>query len=247
MTGQARWTARVLTLFPDMFPGPLGMSLAGRALTDGIWMLEVVDIRAFARDKHRAVDDAPFGGGPGMVMRPDVLAAAIDSVAAPAGGAQARLCLSASGVPVTQARVAALSRTPEVVLVCGRFEGIDRRVIEARGLEEVCVGDFVMSGGEIAAMAVIDACVRLLEGVVGDAAGLEEESFAAGLLEYPQYTRPREWEGRTVPEVLLSGHHEQIRAWRQGQAEQLTRRRRPDLWRRAHARRAADQQGGTEE
>ena len=233
MTDTRPWTARVLTLFPDMFPGPLGHSLAGRALADGIWTLEVVDIRAFARDKHRAVDDAPFGGGPGMVMRPDVLAAAIDSLARPAGGRAARLCLTPRGVPLTQARVRALSGTGEVVLVCGRFEGVDQRVIEARGLEEVSVGDFVLSGGEIAAMAVIDACVRLLPGVVGDAAGLEEESFEAGLLEYPHYTRPQTWEGRTVPDVLLSGHHERIRAWRQAEAETLTRRRRPDLWRRA--------------
>jgi tRNA (guanine37-N1)-methyltransferase len=229
------WTASVLTLFPEMFPGPLGHSLAGRALADGLWALETVDIRAFAGDKHRSVDDAPFGGGPGMVLRPDVLAAAIDSVDAAEGvGAGARLCLSARGVPLTETRVRALAGSPRVLLVCGRFEGVDQRVIEARGLEEVGVGDVVLSGGELAAMAVIDACVRLLPGVIGDASALEEESFEAGLLEYPHYTRPRVWEGRAVPEVLLSGHHERIRAWRRAAAERITRARRPDLWRARH-------------
>jgi tRNA (guanine37-N1)-methyltransferase len=234
MSDRRAWTASVLTLFPEMFPGPLGHSLAGRALAEGLWALETVDIRAFAGDKHRSVDDAPFGGGPGMVMRPDVLAAAIDAVDAAEdarAGAAVRLCLSARGVPLTEARVRTLASSPGVLLVCGRFEGVDQRVIEARGLEEVGVGDFVLSGGELAAMAVIDACVRLLPGVIGDAAALEEESFEAGLLEYPHYTRPRVWEGRAVPEVLVSGHHERIRAWRREAAESITRARRPDLWR----------------
>jgi len=235
MTGGGRWTAWVLTLFPEAFPGPLGLSLAGQALADGRWALETVDIRDHARDKHRSVDDRPFGGGPGMVMRADVVAAAVDSVSQPAAGLP-RLCLTPRGAPLTQARVRALAAGPGAVLVCGRFEGIDQRVIEARGLEEVSLGDFVLSGGEIAAMALIDACVRLLPGVIGDAAGLEEESFEAGLLEYPHYTRPRTWEDRPVPEVLLSGHHDEIEAWRRAERERATRRRRPDLWRRRRRR-----------
>lgn len=231
------WRVTVLTLFPEMFPGPLAYSLAGRALEDGLWALETVDIRAFARDKHGAVDDSPFGGGPGMVMRPDVIAAAIDATvegltkAGVESEAVARLYLSPRGVPLTQARVRALATSPGLIALCGRFEGIDERVIEGRGLEEVSVGDFVLSGGEIAATALIDACVRLLPGVIGDAAGLEEESFEAGLLEYPQYTRPRSWEGREVPAVLLSGDHGRIRAWRHEQRQTVTRQRRPDLWR----------------
>jgi tRNA (guanine37-N1)-methyltransferase len=226
------WTATVLTIFPEMFPGPLGHSLAGKALRDGLWRLETVDIRDFARDKHRSVDDAPFGGGPGMVMRPDVVDAAIAGSAAPGPA----LFLSPRGRLLEQARVRELAAGPGVRLLCGRFEGIDERVIAARGLEEVCLGDFVLSGGEPAAMALIDACVRLLPGVVGDAAALVEESFAEGLLEYPHYTRPQSWQGRAVPEVLLSGHHEQIRQWRLAQAERATRERRPDLWERYVAR-----------
>jgi tRNA (guanine37-N1)-methyltransferase len=224
----ARWTATVLTIFPEMFPGPLGHSLAGKALEDGIWRLETVDIRDFARDKHRSVDDAPFGGGPGMVMRPDVIDAAIASIA----GSAPLVCLSPRGRRLDQVRVAALAAGPGVRLLCGRFEGIDQRAIEARDIEELSLGDFVLSGGEPAAMALIDACVRLLPGVVGDEATLEEESFQRGLLEYPQYTRPQEWQGRAVPEVLLSGHHENIRRWRLAQAERVTRERRPDLWER---------------
>ena len=231
MTTATPWTAKVFTLFPDMFPGPLGHSLAGSALQDGRWMLETVDIRDFARDKHRSVDDAPFGGGPGMVLRADIVAAALDAAAPRNGSGQARICLTPRGVPLTQARVRKIAEAPELVLVCGRFEGIDQRVIEARDLEEVSLGDFVLSGGEIAAMALIDACVRLLPGVIGDEAGLEEESFEAGLLEYPHYTRPRQWEGHAVPDILLSGHHEQIAAWRQAERERITRDRRPDLWR----------------
>jgi tRNA (guanine37-N1)-methyltransferase len=226
------WVATVLTIFPEMFPGPLGHSLAGRALGEGIWRLETVDIRSFARDKHRSVDDTPFGGGPGMVMRPDVVDAAIEG----AGGVGPLLCLSPRGRPLRQERVLSLAEGPGVRLLCGRFEGIDERVIEARQIEEVCLGDFVLSGGEPAAIALIDACVRLLPGVVGDKETLVEESFARGLLEYPHYTRPQSWQGRAVPEVLLSGHHGEIRRWREAQAEAATRERRPDLWERYLAR-----------
>lgn len=228
------WTATVLTLFPEMFPGPLGHSLAGKALSAGHWALETVDIRGFARDKHATVDDAPFGGGPGMVMRPDVVDAALASL--PADGRPV-VFLTPRGRLIDQARVRALAEGPGVALLAGRYEGIDARVIEARGLEEASLGDFVLSGGELAAMAVIDACVRLLPGVVGDAASLDEESFALGLLEYPHYTRPQSWSGRAVPEVLASGHHEKIRAWRLAQAEEITRDRRPDLWARYAAQR----------
>ena len=228
----AVWTATVLTIFPEMFPGPLGHSLAGKALSDSIWRLETVDIRSFARDKHRSVDDAPFGGGPGMVMRPDIVDAAIAASERPGP----LIILSPRGRPLDQARVRALAEGPGPRLLCGRFEGIDQRVVEARRAEEVSLGDFVLSGGEPAAIALIDACVRLLPGVVGDAATLVEESFAQELLEYPHYTRPQSWEGRAVPEVLLSGHHEQIRQWRLAQAEAATRERRPDLWKRYLAR-----------
>jgi tRNA (guanine37-N1)-methyltransferase len=222
------WRASVLSIFPEIFPGPLGASLAGKALAAGVWSLEIVDIRDFATDRHRSVDDTPAGGGPGMVMKPDVLARAIDATAT---DERARLLLSARGAPLTQARVEALSGGAGVILVCGRFEGIDERVIAARGLEEVSIGDYVLSGGEIAAMALIDACVRLLPGVMGAAGSAAEESFAGGLLEYPQYTRPQLWEGRPIPEVLLSGDHAKITAWRRAEAERLTSDRRPDLWR----------------
>jgi tRNA (guanine37-N1)-methyltransferase len=220
------WRASVLTIFPEMFPGPLGMSLAGKALTTGAWSLEAVDIRVFATDKHHTVDDTPAGGGPGMVMKPDVLARAIDA----SKDARPLLLTSPRGAPLTQARVEALADGPGVIVVCGRYEGIDERLIEARALEEVSVGDFVLSGGDIAAMALIDACVRLLPGVMGKEASGAEESFADGLLEYPQYTRPAEWEGRTIPQVLLSGDHARVAAWRRSEAERLTRERRPDLW-----------------
>jgi len=222
------WTATVLTIFPEMFPGPLGHSLAGKALQDGLWRLETVDIRDFARDKHRSVDDAPFGGGPGMVMRPDIVDSAVEATPEPGP----LICLTPRGRPLDQARVQALAAGPGVRLVCGRFEAIDERVIAARGMEEIALGDFVLSGGEPAAIVLIDACARLLPGVIGDAAALEEESFARGLLEYPHYTRPQVWQGRAVPEVLLSGHHEEIRRWRQAQAEQATRERRPEMWER---------------
>jgi tRNA (guanine37-N1)-methyltransferase len=221
------WRASVLTIFPEMFPGPLGVSLAGKALATGVWALDVADIRDFATDKHRSVDDTPAGGGSGMVMKADVLGRAID-----AGGADARprLLMSPRGIPLTQARVEALTVGPGVVLVCGRFEGVDERVIAARGLQEVSIGDYVLSGGEIAAMALLDACVRLLPGVMGAEASSAEESFADGLLEYPHYTRPQVWEGRPIPDVLTSGDHGKIDAWRRAEAERLTRERRPDLW-----------------
>jgi tRNA (guanine37-N1)-methyltransferase len=223
------WRATVLTILPGMFPGPLGHSLAGRALEAGLWSLEVRDIRAQGLGRHRAVDDTPAGGGPGMVLRADVLDAAIGE-ARPEGDARPLLLLSPRGAPLAQARVRALAEGPGVVLVCGRFEGVDERVIEARGMIEVSLGDFVLSGGEIAAMALLDACVRLLPGVMGDAASGEEESFSSGLLEYPHYTRPAEWQGRAIPEVLLSGNHARIAAWRRAEAERITRERRPDLW-----------------
>jgi tRNA (guanine37-N1)-methyltransferase len=220
------WAASVLTIFPEMFPGPLGLSLAGKALAGGLWLLQAIDIRDFATDRHRSVDDTPAGGGPGMVMKADVLARSIDA----AGNDRPRLLMSPRGVPLTQARVAELAAGAGVVVVCGRFEGIDERVIEARGLEEVSVGDYVLSGGEIAAMALIDACVRLLPGVMGAEASGAEESFAEGLLEYPQYTRPQVFEGRAIPQVLLSGDHGKVAAFRRAEAERLTRERRPDLW-----------------
>jgi len=224
---RAVWRASVLTIFPDMFPGPLGASLAGKALAGGVWSLDVVDIRTFATDKHRSVDDTPAGGGPGMVMRADVLGRAIDATAA---DQRPRLLLSPRGAPLTQSRVEALAEGVGAVLVCGRFEGVDERVIAGRGLEEVSLGDYVLSGGEIAAMALIDACVRLLPGVMGAPASRAEESFSEGLLEYPQYTRPQLWEGQPIPDILLSGDHGKIAAWRQSEAEKLTRERRPDLW-----------------
>jgi tRNA (guanine37-N1)-methyltransferase len=222
------WRATVLTLFPEMFPGPLGISLAGRALASGLWALETRDIRDHATDRHRSVDDTPAGGGPGMVLRADVLAAAID--AAEIAPDRPRLLMSPRGRPLTQSRVAELASGRGPLLVCGRFEGVDQRVIEARQLEEVSIGDYVLSGGEIAAMTLIDACVRLLPGVMGKAESGAEESFSDGLLEYPQYTRPATFEGLPIPEVLLSGDHAKVAAWRRAEAEMLTRTRRPDLW-----------------
>jgi len=222
------WTAKVLTLFPEMFPGPLGCSLAGKALEDGLWALEAVNIRDFATDRHQTVDDTPFGGGAGMVMRPDVVDAALSGVA-PVGPV---LYLTPRGAPLTQARVRDFAAGPGVTLLCGRYEGIDERVLEKHAVSEVSLGDFVLSGGEVAAIAVIDACVRLLPGVLGAESSLDEESFEGGLLEYPHYTRPADWDGRPVPEVLLSGHHERIRDWRRAESERVTRERRPDLWQR---------------
>jgi len=222
------WRATVLTLFPEMFPGPLGHSLAGQALQAEIWSLMTVAIRDFGLGRHRTVDDAPAGGGAGMVMRPDVLAAAVDH--ARTGEPDAPLLfLSPRGKPLNQALARELSLGPGVLLIAGRFEGIDERVIGARQMQEISIGDYVLSGGELAAMVLLDACVRLLPGVVGAAGSLEQESFEAGLLEYPHYTKPREWESRAIPEVLLSGDHKRIAEWRRQEAERLTRARRPDL------------------
>jgi tRNA (guanine37-N1)-methyltransferase len=230
------WRTTVLTLFPEMFPGPLGVSLAGKALASGLWALEARDIRDSAADRHRSVDDTPAGGGPGMVLRADVLAAAIDAAEMAPDTPKdrprdrPRLLMSPRGRPLTQSRVLELAAGPGPLIVCGRFEGIDQRVIEARQLEEVSIGDYVLSGGEIAAMALIDACVRLLPGVMGKLASGTEESFSDGLLEYPQYTRPQHFEGQPIPEILTSGDHARVAAWRQAEAEALTRERRPDLW-----------------
>lgn len=231
--------ATVLTLFPEMFPGPLGVSLAGRALEAGLWRLAAIDIRSFATDRHRTVDDTPSGGGPGMVMRADVVAAAVDAVH-PAGSPKPLIYLSPRGVPLTQARVRALAVGPGATLLCGRFEGLDERVIEARGMEEVSLGDFVLSGGEPAAIALLDAVVRLLPGVMGKEASGAEESFESGLLEYPHYTRPQLFEGREIPAVLTSGDHGRIAAWRRAMAEALTKERRPDLWQKFLERKAKD-------
>jgi tRNA (guanine37-N1)-methyltransferase len=237
MTSKATiWRATVLTLFPEMFPGPLGVSLAGKALASGLWALEARDIRDAATDRHRSVDDTPAGGGPGMVLRADVLAAAIDAADIAEDRLKdrpkdrPRLLMSPRGRPLTQSRVAELAAGPGPLIVCGRFEGVDQRVIEARSLEEVSVGDYVLSGGEIAALALIDACVRLLPGVMGKLASGADESFSDGLLEYPQYTRPQEFEGKPIPEILVSGDHARVAAWRRAEAEALTRARRPDLW-----------------
>ncbi len=220
------WRATVLTLFPEMFPGPLGLSLAGRALRAGRWSLEAANIRDHATDRHRTADDTPFGGGAGMVLRPDV----VDAALAPTTDGRPLVCLAPRGTALTQALARRYAAGPGVVLLCGRYEGIDQRVIEARGLEEVSIGDYVLSGGELAAMVLLDAAVRLLPGVMGAAESAGEESFGAGLLEYPHYTRPAEWQGRRVPDVLLSGHHGEVAAWRRREAERITRERRPDLW-----------------
>lgn len=221
------WSATVLTIFPEMFPGPLGMSLAGKALANGAWSLATLDIRDHGIGVHRSVDDTPAGGGPGMVMRADVLARALDAAG---GDGRPRLLMTPRGTPLTQARVEALAQGPGAVIVCGRFEGVDERLMAARNLEEVSVGDYVLSGGEIGALALLDACVRLLPGVMGHAGSGTEESFAAGLLEYPQYTRPQAFDGQEIPAVLVSGDHAKIAAWRNAEAERITRERRPDLW-----------------
>jgi tRNA (guanine37-N1)-methyltransferase len=221
------WRVTVLSGLPEMFPGPLGLSLAGRALAAGVWQLETVDIRRFATDRHRSIDDTPAGGGPGMVMKPDVLGRALDAVG---DDGRPRVLMSPRGVPLDQGRVVALAQEAGLVVVCARFEGVDERVIAGRGLLEMSIGDYVLSGGEIAAMAVIDACVRLLPGVMGKALSGAVESFADGLLEHPHYTRPQLWEGRQIPAVLLGGDHAKIAAFRRQEAERLTRERRPDLW-----------------
>ena len=224
MTG---WQARVLTLFPAMFPGPLGLSLAGKALERGAWSLRVLDIRDYAENKHRSVDDTPFGGGAGMVMRPDVVDNALGAVEEEAGPV---IYLSPRGRLLDQNRVRSLAETPGVTLLCGRYEGIDQRVLDARKVEEVSIGDYVLAGGEVAAMVLIEAVIRLLPGVMGNDGSAVEESFEGDLLEYPHYTRPKLWQGRPVPEVLSSGHHERTRAWRKAEAERITKERRPDLW-----------------
>jgi tRNA (guanine37-N1)-methyltransferase len=221
------WRASVLTIFPETFPGPLAASLAGKALHSGIWSLDTHDIRSHATDKHRTVDDTPAGGGPGMVMKADVLADALDAVP---HDTRPRLLMSPRGTPLTQSKVVSLAAGLGAVIVCARFEGVDERLIKARGLEEVSLGDFVLSGGEIAALALLDACVRLLPGVMGKEASAAEESFVDGLLEYPQYTRPPVFEGEPIPEVLISGDHAKVKAWRRAEAERLTAARRPDLW-----------------
>ena len=220
------WRATVLTLFPDMFPGPIGASLLGKALEKNLWSLDVRDIREHGLGKHRTVDDTPSGGGPGMVMRADVACAALDAAA----NGTPQIYLSPRGKPLTQARVRELSAGPGVTLLCGRFEGLDQRAVEARNLEEISLGDFVLAGGEIAAMALIEASVRLIPGVLGAEASPSEESFENGLLEYPQFTRPQSFEGRDIPSVLTGGNHSEIAKWRRSQAESLTRARRPDLW-----------------
>lgn len=237
----APFKAVALTLFPEIFPGPLAASLIGRALDDGLWSLKTLDFRDFASDKHRSVDAPPAGGGPGLVMRADIVAAAVDAALSEfdPGDRPPVLLMSPRGRRFDQARARALASGPGVVLACGRFEGVDARAVEARGMEEISVGDAVYTGGDIPAMAVLDATVRLLPGVIGDPASLEEESFSAGLLEHPQYTRPRLWEGRAIPETLLSGNHAAIAAWRRAQSETTTQQRRPDLWA-AHVSRGAD-------
>ena len=227
----APWQASVLTLFPGMFPGPLGLSLCGRALEEAVWQLTLSNIRDFAIGRHRSVDDTPAGGGAGMVLRADVAAAAIDGARSRSPDAPC-IYLSPRGTPLTQERIRSLAAGPGVILFCGRFEGLDQRVIEARKLEEISIGDYVLSGGELAAMVLIDACIRLLPGVIGAEASLAEESFENGLLEYPHYTKPRLWEGLEIPEVLLSGDHARVAAWRREQSERLTNERRPDLRRR---------------
>ena len=233
------WRASVLTIFPEMFPGPLAQSLAGKALKSGIWSLDTVDIRVHATDKHRTVDDTPAGGGPGMVMKADVLARALDVIP---HDTRPRLLMSPRGARLTQSRLAELAHGLGAVMVCARFEGVDERLIKTRALEEVSLGDFVLSGGEIAALALLDACVRLLPGVMGKEASAAEESFADGLLEYPQYTRPPVFEGEPIPEVLTSGDHKKIKTWRQAEAERLTAERRPDLWAAHQARKALKNQ-----
>jgi len=223
--------ADIVTLFPELFPGPLGASVLGRGLTEGLWTLTVTQLRDFATDRHRTVDDTPAGGGAGMVLKPDILAAAIDAVA-PEGDRRPRLLMSPRGTPLTQARAEQLATGPGAVIVCGRFEGVDQRVIEARGLEEISIGDYVLAGGEVAAMVLLEAVVRLIPGVLGAAESHAEESFGEGLLEYPHYTRPQVFEGRDIPPVLVSGDHKRIAKWRREAAEALTRARRPDLLKR---------------
>ncbi len=243
------WTARVITLFPELFPGALGASLTGRALQEGLWGLEPIALRDFGQGRHRNVDDTPAGGGPGMVLRPDILDAALARAARGTPADRAAwpiLALSPRGAPFTQAMAQHLSTLDGITLICGRFEGIDQRVLDHHDIAEVSMGDFIMTGGEIAAQALIDATVRLIPRVLGNHASVEEESFSAGLLEHPQYTKPVDWKGRTVPDILLSGHHAMIARWRRDMAERLTKERRPDLWRAYRAAHGKDPGGDTE-
>ncbi len=241
-TANSSWHATVLTLFPEMFPGPVGHSLVGKALAERRWTLDLVNIRDFATGNYHSVDDTPYGGGAGMVMRPDIVAAALRAADQRHGRAARRIYLSPRGRMLDQALVKELAVAESVLLLCGRYEGLDERVIEAEALEEVSLGDFVMAGGEIAALGLIESCVRLLPGVLGNDATVHEESFEQGLLEYPHYTRPQIWEGRAVPDILLSGHHEKIGAWRRAEAERMTRQRRPDLWQRYQSQSSPYQQ-----
>lgn len=243
------WTARVITLFPEVFPGVLGASLTGKALKDGLWQLDTIDLRRFGIGRHRNVDDTPVGGGAGMVLRPDVLDSALEDAGRGTPEDPAKwpvICLSPRGRRFDQATAQRLSQAGGVTLICGRFEGIDQRIIEARGIEEISLGDFVMSGGEIAAQALIDATVRLIPRVLGNQASVEEESFMSGLLEHSHYTKPVDWDGRKVPDILLSGHHANIAAWRREEAERLTKERRPDLWRAYRERHGMDPDGDRE-
>ncbi|OWU85616.1 tRNA (guanine-N1)-methyltransferase [Oceanicola sp. 22II-s10i] len=224
------WTARIITLFPQAFPGVLGESLTGKALKDGLWQLETINLRDHGIGKHRNVDDTPAGGGAGMVLRPDVLGAAIEAAQAEARGRWPLVYLSPRGARFDQAMARRMAAADGITMICGRFEGVDQRVLDHYGVQELSLGDFVLTGGEIAAQAMIDATVRLLPGVLGNAASTEEESFSDGLLEHPQYTRPAEWQGRTIPDVLMSGHHGEVAKWRRAKSEEITRQRRPDLW-----------------
>ena len=239
MTRQSTFAATILTLYPDMFPGPLGQSIAGRALAEAKWSCDAVNIRDFATDRHRTVDDTPAGGGAGMVLRADVVATALDSVA----DDRPILAMTPRGAPLTQARVRTLACGPGAIILCGRFEGFDERIFEARPIEQLSIGDYVLSGGEMGALVLLDACIRLLPGVMGAASSGLDESFETGLLEYPQYTRPPMWEGRTIPEVLRSGDHARISAWRKLMAETDTRLRRPDLWERHDGARVSPPSG----
>jgi tRNA (guanine37-N1)-methyltransferase len=249
MSATTVWRASVLTLFPEMFPGPLGVSLAGRALREGRWALDAIDMRGYATDRHRSVDDAPFGGGAGMVLRPDVIDAACTAAIGAGAPGRPLICLTPRGRPLQQNLIRGLAQGPGVILLCGRYEGIDQRVIDAHAMLEISIGDYVLSGGEPAALVVIDACVRLLPGVMGagDASAAEESHACAGLLEYPHYTRPAVWRGRDVPPVLLSGHHEAVARWRREESERATRERRPDLWARLERTSRGQAATGTKE